>query len=92
MSHPRQQFLINQLKRHLFRRLNTHIKVAVCAKLRTPDVGCHRVTRVSAAPDPGVVELLRMLGTGRAALEHQAISEEAAQAETSAPGPGKPNS
>ena len=92
MSHPRQQFLINQSNIHLFRRRNTHIKVAVCAKLRTPDVGCHRVARVSAAPDPGVVELLRMLGTGRAALEHQAISEEAAQAETSAPGPGKPDS
>ena len=92
MSHPRQQSLINHSKRNVFSRLNTHIKVAVCAKLRALNVGCHRVARVSAAPDPGVVELLRMLGTGRAALEHQAISEEAAQAETSAPGPGKPDS
>ena len=67
----------------------THVKVAVRSKLQTPEGDHDIVTSTASAPHSRMVDLLRMLGTGGAALKHHAISEQAAQAELLAPGPGE---
>ena len=94
MFRPRKQFLNKIIEEAIIIRKPpcTHVKVAVHSKLRAPEVGRHCVPRASSAPHPGMVEFLRMLGAGRAALEHHAVTEQAAQTELLAPGPGEPRS